>query len=124
MDDMDPEYSARMLADIQGLIAERKRQARNQRKAARDKAADGTAAFVNTKAPDYVSPYVAQQQHEVLLRPADGRQLLARARELGARAVQRRRLRGRARSAVRNSRCHTAAAPPARSRAGDLTGQP
>jgi hypothetical protein len=64
MDNMDPEYSARMLADIQGLIAERKRQARNQRKAARDKAADGTAAFVNTKAPDYVSPYVAQQQHE------------------------------------------------------------
>ena len=57
---MDPEYSARMLDDIQGLIAERKRQARTQRKAAREKAADATQSFVDTKAPDYVSPYVSQ----------------------------------------------------------------
>ena len=54
MDD-DPEYTARMLADIEGLLRERRRAHR----AIRGKA-EGSASNVDTKHPDYVSPYAVE----------------------------------------------------------------
>ena len=56
MDDADPEYTARMLADIEGLLRERRR-AHRAIYAARGKQAEGSASNIDTKHPDYVSPY-------------------------------------------------------------------
>ena len=59
IDDADPEYTARMLADIEGLLRERRR-ANRAVHAARGKQAEGTASNVDTKHPNYVSPYTVE----------------------------------------------------------------